>query len=45
MNRRHVAVSFLLVALACRGPQAISDSGSGAFEASLAPLEDGLAVA
>ena len=45
MDRRHVVVSVLLVVVGCGGPQPISDSGSGAFEASLAPLEDSLAVA
>ena len=45
MDRRHVVVSGLLVVIGCGGPQPISDSDSGAFEASLAPLENSLAVA
>ena len=45
MDRRHVVACGLLVVLGCSGPRPISDSGSGAFEASLSPLEGGLAVA
>jgi hypothetical protein len=45
MDRRRLVVYGLLAVIGCGGPRAISDSGSGAFEAGLAPLEDSFAVA